>query len=129
MFAPRLDEIRAVGAEVIFVGNGRPEHARGFVEDLGLGALPVYTDPRRETYKLAGMKEGIFRTALSPKTWLHAPRAFLRGHRQTKTKGHPWQNGGVIVLDRKGKTRFAYVEKEAGALANIDDVIDAARAL
>ena len=102
---------------MLFIGNGKPEHARWFVDALGLGELPVYTDPRRETFKAAGLKAGVMRVA-SPKALLNSLRALRGGHRQTSTKGNPWQMGGVVLLDAKGKTRWKHVEETAGEIAD-----------
>jgi hypothetical protein len=121
--APKLPEIRAVGAELLFIGNGKPEHAGWFVDEVGLGPLPVYTDPRRDSFQSAGMKKGLVKTLLSPQVWAAGIRALRGGFRQTSTKGDPLQLGGVVVLDRKGAAVWTHVEEFAGDLVETEDVL------
>lgn len=118
-----MQEIRDAGAKLLFIGNGTPEHAQWFVEAVGLGPLPVFTDPRRETYAAAGMKRGVARTALNAKSIGNAVRALRGGHRQTTTKGDPWQLGGVLVLSRKGKVLWSHLQEHAGDLAAPDEAL------
>src|SRR3954469_13591687 len=121
-FAPRKAEIEKAGAKMLFIGNGKAEHAKWFVENLALGDLPVYTDPRRASFREAGLKAGVARVA-SPKALLNAARALKAGFRQSRTKGNPWQMGGVVLIDAKGKTRWTHIEENAGEIADPDGVL------
>jgi hypothetical protein len=119
--------IHGVGAELVVVGNGTPEMAHAFAEDIGL-TTPLYTDPSRRSYGLAGLKRGVFAT-LSPRGVLHAARAVRKGFRQSATRGDPWQQGGILVVDRGGRVAYAHRDDEAGDLAPIDEVVAAVESL
>jgi peroxiredoxin len=115
-----LPAIQDAGAELVVIGNGTPEMARAFVEDVGL-TTPVYTDPSRRSYELAGLKRGVFAT-LSLRGIAHAKRAKKGGFKQTAVAGDPWQLGGVLVVEAGGRVAYAHRDSEAGDLAPIDDV-------
>ena len=120
-----LPAIHEAGAELVIVGNGTPEMARAFREDLGL-EVPLYTDPTRRTYALAGFKRGVLAT-FSAKGVAHAARAWRKGFRQTATRGDPLQQGGLLVVDPGGRILYAHRDNEAGDLASNEDVLAALR--
>lgn len=117
----RAPSYRAVGAEVVLIGNGKPEWARWFRNETRI-ELPLYCDPRRETYKAAGMTRGLFKV-LHPRAALAAFRAFRKGNRQTSAKGDVLQNGGVLILDRAGKPVWRFVQAAAGDLSNGEEIL------
>jgi peroxiredoxin len=120
-----LPAIRQAGADLVIVGNGSPEFARAFREDLGLD-VPLYTDPTRRTYALAGFKRGVLAT-FSAKGVAHAARAWRKGFRQTATRGDSLQQGGLLVVDRSGRVLYAHRDNEAGDLAPNEEVLAALR--
>jgi len=120
-----LPAIREAGAELVIVGNGSPEFARAFREELGLD-VPLYTDPTLRTYALAGFKRGVLAT-FSAKGVAHGARAWRKGFRQTGTRGDALQQGGLLVVDRGGRVLYAHRDSEAGDLASNDEVLAALR--
>lgn len=122
-----LPDIRAAGAELVIVGNGTPEMASAFRDDTGL-EVPLYTDPTRRTYALAGFKRGVLAT-FTPRGVAHAARALRKGYRQTGTRGDAYQQGGLLVVDRNGRILYAHRDNEAGDLASNEDVLAALRAV
>ena len=75
-------------------------------------------------FHAAGMKQGKLAT-LGPATWKRGFRAFKEGFRQHRTQGNPWQQGGVLVVDRGGKLLYAYSADSAGDHPPIGDVLGA----
>lgn len=120
-----LPAIREAGAELVIVGNGSAEFARAFRDDLALDA-PLYTDPTRRTYALAGFKRGVLAT-FSARGVAHAARALRKGFRQTATRGDALQQGGVLVVDRGGRVLYAHRDNEAGDLAPNEEILAALR--
>lgn len=120
-----LPAIRKAGAELVIVGNGAPEFARAFRDELGLDT-PLYTDPSLRTYALAGFKRGVLAT-FSPKGAAHAARAWRKGFRQTARRGDALQQGGLLVVDRTGRVLYAHRDREAGDLASNEEVLAALR--
>ena len=115
--------IEAKGARIVFVGTGLPAMASEFAAQQAAG-LPVLSDPTRRIFELAGMRRGLS-TILRLATLLNSWRAFRRGHRQTKVQGDPWQQGGVLVLDRKGDIAHAQRDSAAGDSIDWRRVIEA----
>jgi len=68
---PHLEEARRKGANVAIIGNGLPAMAKAFARRMELGAdTLLLTDPRRESYRLAGFRRGLWATL--------GPRALLK---------------------------------------------------
>jgi AhpC/TSA antioxidant enzyme len=122
-----LQEIHDAGAELVVVGNGTAEMARAFAEDTQL-TTPIYTDPSRRSYALAGFKRGMLAT-LSLRGLGHAARAVKGGFRQGPTQGDPWQLGGVLVVRKGGDIVYAHRDREAGDVAPTGEVLEALRSI
>ena len=116
-----LPEIEALGAQAVVVGCGTALMAEDFVENFGID-LPVYTDPSREVFRLAGMKRKI---GLGFATIVGAIRAAKTGARQGKTQGDPWQQGGVLVLGKDGTLLHRTVDNTAGDAIDFGAVVEA----
>ena len=121
----RLNEIHASGASLAFVGNGRPDMARHFAEKEVPGAT-VLTDPSLDTYRALGMRRGVAET-LSLRSSVSAVGALLRGNMQTRTQGDPWQQGGLMVLDRQGRILFLQRNRDAGDRPDLDAALKTLR--
>ncbi len=115
------------GATLVLLGNGKPHHAKWFLEDTGLD-VPVYCDPELAAYAAAGLKRTVL-SVFNPAALGAAVRAYRAGNRQTKTKGDPWQQGGVLVLDRRqGITkpvRYQHISGFAGDRVPMGKVLTA----
>jgi hypothetical protein len=118
-----LTEIRRRGAELVIVGNGRPEHAIDF-RDREHVESPLYVDPELRAYAAAGLKRGL-RSSLSPGVILRGIRAFREGKRQGAVRGDPWQQGGVFIICPGNRVQFAYVSEEAGDHPSSEAIISA----
>lgn len=117
------DAIEESGGTLVFVGTGRPHAAKAFREDMNLDS-PVYSDPHMKAYRRAGLRRGVTST-FNPKSVAHGARATFKGFRQTRTKGDPWQQGGVFVIGENGKPAWEYVSREAGDHPKTADILEA----
>lgn len=120
-----VPEIRALGAELVVVGSGRPQFARAFREDLALD-VPILVDPDLVSYRAAGMHRTV-RATVSLDLLKNAWRAYRAGHRQGAVEGDPWQQGGVLVLAPGDRDVFVYVSKVGGDHPSEAQVLDAVR--
>ena len=118
-----LPEIRRRGAELIIVGNGRPEHAIDFRDSEHVES-PLYVDPELRAYAAAGLKRGL-RSSLSVGVLLRGVRAFREGKRQGATMGDPWQQGGVFIIRPGNRVDFSYISEEAGDHPSAEAIIAA----
>ena len=117
-----LHKITDLGAQLVVVGNGKPHHAKAFIQDENL-SFPVYVDPELEAYKLAGLKRGVAST-FKLSSLGNAFRATRSGHKQTGLKGDPRQQGGVFVIRQPSQdVSFAYVSETSGDHPSIESIV------
>jgi peroxiredoxin len=122
-FRSRIPEIARRGAGLVFVGNGNAHYAKGFRDEF-CPDCTLLTDPRLASYKAIGARGGLVNT-LGPQAWAAGIRAFRRGATQERTQGHPFQQGGVLVIEPGTKVTYSYLSKAAGDHPRVDDVIAA----
>jgi hypothetical protein len=115
------------GVRLTVIGNGNREQARWFAEDVPFAGL-LLVDPRLETYRAAGLRKNRL-LLFSKDTWAYARRAMKAGHRQTRTKGDPWQLGGVFVFAPGNRVLFEQRSATAGDHARVEDVAAALEGL
>jgi peroxiredoxin len=122
-----IPEIQSLGARFLVVGNGSVQHLRWFREDQRTD-FPVFTDPSRKLYEEAGFRRdaGAY---LSMDALRSVLRAFRSGFRQARTRGDPWQQGGVLVFDPDGRVAWRHVSAALGDHPPPSRVIDAVRAI
>lgn len=118
-------KITALGAALVFVGNGGPAQAADFQARFAPGEM-VLTDPDLRSYKLIGARRGVLNT-IGPKVWRSGIRALRGGARQTRVKGHPFQQGGVLVLAPGDRVLYTYISDQAGDHPPVAGVLDALR--
>jgi hypothetical protein len=119
-------EIEALQSGIVFVGNGTPRAAAWFQKRFAPDSI-VLTDPDLLTYEAIGAHSGLMST-LGPQAWGAGLRAFRSGARQTATKGHPFQQGGVLVMAPGNKVVYRHVSGTAGDHAPLDRILAALRA-
>ena len=114
-------EIRALGAELVAIGNGTASMARDFVESFDV-PFPVYTDPDRRAYRLSGLRRGF---GLGLGTIGRGRRAMKAGHRQGAIAGDAWQQGGTLVIVPEKGLIYRYISRVAGDHGPVDDILEA----
>ena len=108
----RNDEIADHGAELVFVGNGSLDQARRF----HLTHAPhnrVLTDASLRSYTALGFTRSVAAT-LGLASVAAGIRSTMRGHVQKSVQGDPWQQGGMFVLAKGGRTVYAQRNRHAG---------------
>jgi hypothetical protein len=119
----RRAEIEALGAGIVFVGNGTARAAAWFQKKFAADST-VLTDPELVTYRAIGARSGILST-LGPSAWGAGLRALRSGARQSTTKGHPYQQGGLVVMAPGNRVLYKHISKAAGDHAPVADVLAA----
>ena len=56
--SPLVDRVKAMGADLIVIGQGSIEEARAFRNEEKLG-IPLLTDPTRQSHGALGMRRGL----------------------------------------------------------------------
>jgi len=115
--------IQAAGASLAVIGNGGPSFIEGFREQTRFDG-PIYTDPSLAVYQAAQLKRGVMKT-FDPRALGTTLGAFMRGHRQGRTQGDPWQQGGVLVIAPGGEVKWHHASERPGDNASARDIVAA----
>jgi hypothetical protein len=122
----RRSEIEALGGGIAFVGNGTARAAAWFQKKFAADSK-VLTDPDLASYKAIGARSGMLST-LGPSAWGAGLRAFRSGARQSMTRGHAYQQGGLVVMAPKNRVLYQHISRAAGDHAPVADVLAALEA-
>jgi prostamide/prostaglandin F2alpha synthase len=122
-----LPAITAAGADLVFIGNGSPRAAAWF-RDKFVPGTTVLTDPERDSYRVIGARSGVVNT-MGPRTWGAAVRALRKGARQSSVRGHPFQQGAVLVVAPGDELVYSHISARAGDHPPTAAVIDAVRGI
>lgn len=115
-----IDLLTAKGAKLYVIGNGSPSFIAGFREQT-LYDGPIYTDPSLAVYQAAELKRSVMRT-LDPRGWLKGVKSFTEGHRQGRTQGDAWQQGGVLVVSKTGDVLWHHASDLPGDNASAKQI-------
>lgn len=118
-----LDDIRSAGGDALAIGNGTVKDLSEFLAE-DQPALPVLTDPSKESYRALGFKRGLG-SVLGPKVFTRGLSARRRGHKQSRTKGDPLQQGGVLIMAPGDRELYCYRSTRAGDHPPMDEVLAA----
>jgi peroxiredoxin len=122
------ERFEAAGVELAVIGQGTPAHAREFIAANKVDGLPILVDPARESYEAAGAKMATFNELLGPRVVAKGTTSALRtGLVQTRTKGHPAQLGGILIVAPDGSVPYAHLADDASDNASNDEVLRAAK--
>jgi hypothetical protein len=108
----RLEDFRALGAQVVAVGQGTGTEAERVARQLGV-EYPCLGDPDHASYRTLGFgRTGWYGLTLQP--FLEKPREALRNLRKAdlQASASPRSDvrrlGGALILDPAGVVRLLY---------------------
>lgn len=104
---PLRPEVQARGAELYAIGNGTAAMARDFAQRFAV-PFPLYTDPTRRSYQLAGLKRKF---GIGLRTLGRTVTALAGGHRQGLPGGDNWQQGGALIVRPPGEVVWVHVDE------------------
>ncbi len=118
-------------ANVVLVGQGRPEHARDFCAARRVAdRFHCTVAPHNETYRQYGLDRGSWMAVAGPKVWLPGAQSFFGPEtHQGRTKGDPIQLAGTFVIDAAGVIRFAHRNRTSADNPANEDVLAALEAV
>jgi hypothetical protein len=121
---PRLEEIAALGATTVLVGNGTADQLAAFAdrEQLAGHPLELVTDPSRDAYRAAALERSWLGT-IGPRAALNVFGLMARGHLQGLTRGDLTQQGGTLYVTREGVLAFYHRSVRLGDHARSVDVV------
>ncbi|MCA9714859.1 MAG: redoxin domain-containing protein [Myxococcales bacterium] len=125
--SPRLHELTALGARVLMVGNGEPQHIGDFVLRHGLAdkGVTIVSDPERTSYAAAGLRRAWLGT-LGGRAIYSQLRALGDGYRQHRGDGDHAQQGGAVVVDGDGVVVYAHRSEYIADNADPGELVAAA---
>ena len=88
------------------------------------GPWTVLSDAKKRAFAAAGMRRGLF-TVLHWRTFRNAWRAFRNGFRQGKVQGDPLQQGGVLVVDGRGRLLHEQFDAAGGDALDLAAIVAA----
>ncbi len=115
--------IRALGAELVIIGNTVPCFARAFREDLAI-TTPIYVDPSMASYRLLDIR-CLREALLSGGSLKHKLSALYGGFREAQTKRDRSQLGGVLVVRQDGAVVYRHLSESADDHPAIEEVLAA----
>ena len=107
-------DIESAGGSLFAIGNGSAAMARNFAEQFEID-FPLYTDPSRKTYQLAGFKRSA--AFLGPATLKNGIRARKAGFKQGRLAGDAWQQGGELIVAPGNRLLYCQASSGPGASA------------
>ena len=115
------EEIESAGGRLVAIGNGSAVMARDFVEQFSVD-FPVYTDPSRKTFALAGFKRSVL--FFGPRTFKRGRAAKAAGFRQGPVAGDPWQQGGEVIVAPEGELLYCRSSSGPGDHAPVPELLE-----
>jgi len=116
------EEIESAGGALFAIGNGSAVMARDFVAQFSVD-FPVYTDPSRETFAMAGFKRSVL--FFGPRTFKRGRAARASGFRQGQVAGDPWQQGGEVIIAPGTELLYCRASSGPGDHAPIGELLTA----
>ncbi len=125
--SPRLPELARAGVRTVLVGNGSREQRAAFVERHALerAQVEVMTDPSLKVYRALGLIRSRW-AAIGPRAVVDIARAMTGGQPHRPVEGDPLQQGGVLLVDARGRVRFYRRSRSLGDHPRACDLVDAA---
>jgi peroxiredoxin len=115
----QVDKLEALGIDTVIIGNGTALMADAFAEATHL-EIPLYTDPSRETYALAGM---LRRFGMGLQSVGETLRSWRSGSRPGAVAGDIWQQGGLMLVQADGTVSAYEQDRSAGDFIDLNALI------
>jgi peroxiredoxin len=121
------EEFEAAGVRLVVIGQGTPDHAIHFRDAHGI-ELEMLVDRGRESYRAAGTKVATISELVGPRVVAKGTaQAIKQRLPQQKTRGHPAQLGGVMLVMPDGSVPYSHLADDASDNAPNSEVLAAVR--
>jgi hypothetical protein len=99
-FVPVIDQLRGLGINIVFIGNGKYPAIEGFIKKRGLEGkqVSVLTEPSLKLHAYLGLKRSVA-SVLSINSVKNAIRAYREGFRNKAIEGSNFQQSGIVFLN------------------------------
>lgn len=124
--APRLEELVRSGLRVVLVGNGSLSQRADFIARHSLeGAVDVFTDPTLGLHRALGLIRSAWAT-FGPRSIAQFASAMAGGRTHEGIQGDATQQGGVLLVDARGKARLYRRGRSIADHPAASDLVEAA---
>jgi len=113
----------AVGGRLALIGSGTVEQAAATVAKYNIDYL-ILSDAQRVSFKAAGMRRDLVST-FNPRALGHLARSFRKGFRQGRTQGDAFQQGGAMIVDKRGNLIYQFIAAAGGQHPPTEELITA----
>ena len=121
------EKFEEAGVRLVVIGQGTPAHALHFRDSHHID-LEMLVDRGRDSYRAAGTKVATVGELLGPRVVAKGATQGIRQRLpQQKTRGHPAQLGGVMIVLPDGSVPYSHLADDASDNAPNDEVLEAAR--
>ena len=122
----KLDEFRALGAEILIVSFVQPQRLRQY---LSVHPWPfrVFADPSRGVYRALSLGSATWSQLLRPRVIVRYLGLILRGRMPHMAQEDVHQLGGDFVLDRTGRVVFEHRSRDPADRPSVSELLDAVR--
>jgi peroxiredoxin len=121
------EEFEAAGVRLVVIGQGTPDHAIHFRDAHGI-ELEMLVDRGRESYRTAGTKVATISELIGPRVVAKGTQSAIKQRLpQQKTRGHPAQLGGVMLVMPDGSVPYSHLADDASDNAPNGEVLAAVR--
>ena len=105
-FVPVISQLRELGVNLIFIGNGKYPVIEEFIKKRGLEGkeVSVLTEPTLKLHALLGLKRSVA-SVISLSSIKNSIRAFKEGFRNNAIQGSNFQQAGIIFLGNDREIR------------------------
>lgn len=114
-------EFTARNADLIIIGNGKPQDLPGFAEQTGYSGK-LFTDPSLETFRALGFSRKIS-GLLAVNAFTSGFKALKDGIRPGSMQGDALQLGGAVVVGPGDKIFYYYKGKQAADHAPVEEIL------
>jgi hypothetical protein len=121
-FRPHVPTLRDAGVDLVVIGSGAPQFARGFKEHMQLD-VPVFSDEKRATFAAASLRRGMGHM-LNPAQLRRVPEAMR--YFTLRLEGDATQQGGALLVCPDGTVPFKFANRWPGDHADPNTVVAAA---
>lgn len=120
--------LEGAGAPLVLIGQLTARDAAHFRRRREMKS-PVLADEKRASYKAAGAKIATVNELIGPKVVATGTAlAATTGLRQSRTRGHPAQLGGTMVITADGTVAWSHMSEDASDNASPEEILAAVRA-
>ena len=123
-----LDKFHSLGVQVKVVSFAPPQALESYREQFSW-KFDLFSDPRREIYKLFGLGRAKPWKIFHPRTVIKFVTLVLKGTKIQKSKEDEFQMGGDFLIDASGHLRYIFRSETPDERPSLQELLTVIRSL